>query len=235
MQNQLSLEGFDVILPFAPFNDANFRPALYEVGRISFKQARGLVKWGHYTHSLTKGRFCFGMFRLGALVGVAVFGQPSGRGVAASIWHGGNEQNTLELLRLFVADGTGKNAESWFLARCNRAIPSEVEMLVAYSAPGAGHHGGCYQASNWLYLGRSNTGQSYYYMDVEGNYVNKRIPWQYGPRRGLTTTEKEAAHILGLTRREEGQKYVYIYPRTRAARRSLKRAVLPYPKPRGTR
>lgn len=234
LETQPALNGFDNVLPFTPFDDASFMPHLYEVRPIAFGRARGLIRWGHYTQSLTKGRLCFGLFRLSALVGAAVFGQPSGRGVAASLWRGGNERNTLELLRLFVADGTGRNAESWFLARCNKAIPPEVEMLVAYSAPAAGHYGGCYQASNWLYLGRTNTGQSYYYTDSDGNYVNKRIPWQYGRRRGLTVTENDAAQILNLTRHEEEQKFVYVYPRSKEARRSLRRAVLPYPKPEMT-
>ena len=224
---------FDVgeVQRFKPFDDPMFQPSLYSVRAISFGEARGLVRWGHYTGSLTKGRVCDGLFRLGVLVGVAVFGQPSGRGVAASLWRGGDENNTLELLRLFVADGTGRNAESWFLARCLRRLPAEVKAIVAYSAPSAGHYGGCYQAANWLYLGRSNTGQSYHYTNGRGEYVNKRIPWQYGPRRGQSVSEGEAAKLLGLTRHDEPQKHVYFYPRDRRVRRLLRREICDYPKP----
>lgn len=214
------------------FDDAKFRPHLYDVRPVPFQAARRLVEWGHYTHSLTKGRHCFGLFRSGILVGTAVYGQPSGRHVANSIWEGGNEKNTLELLRLYVMDGTGKNAETWFMARCHRQLPAEVRLLVAYSAPGANHYGGCYQGGNWLYVGRSKSGQNYYYTDADGAYVNKRIPWQYGPRNNLPYTEVEAAEILGLTRKNEPRKLTYVLPLDRKVIALLKRDVLPYPKPR---
>lgn len=214
-----------------PLADARFKPELYTVRPIRFQQARRLIEWGHYTHSLTKGRHSFGLFRENRLIGAAVYGQPSGRHVAQSFWDGADERNTLELLRLFVMDGTGKNAETWFMARCHRLLPEEVKCLIAYSAPGVGHHGGCYQAGNWLHLGESMGGQNYYYTDAHGNYVNKRIPWQYGPRNGLPYGEKESAKILGLTRVDEPRKMVYALPLDRRIIKKLRREILPYPKP----
>jgi hypothetical protein len=226
----------DIATEPSHLGETSFEPSQYEVRPITFQEAKWLISWGHYTHSLTKGRHSFGLFHGEQLVGAAVYGQPSGRGVAASIWEGGTEQNTLELLRLYVVDGTGKNAETWFMARCHRLLPAEVKMLVAYSAPGVGHHGGCYQAGNWLFLGESKSGQNYYYTDADGNYVNKRIPWQYGPRSGRPEIkETEGARILGLTKVVEPRKMVYVLPRDRRAKRLLKRKVLPYPKPTGVK
>lgn len=224
-------ELFEVTFDPPPFNDPVFRPGHYTVRPVTFRAAKRLIVWGHYTGSLTKGRHSFGLFRDGRMVGAAVYGQPSGRGVAASMWEGGDEQNTLELLRLFLMDGTGRNAETWFLARCHRLIPRQVRLIVAYSAPAAGHHGGCYQAGNWLFLGQSMSGQNYYYRDAAGEYVNKRIPWQYGPRNDLPYSEVESAELLGLTRVDEPRKLVYVLPRDRGVVRLLKRPVLPYPKP----
>lgn len=207
-----------------------FQPALYAVRPISFRGAKRIIEYGHYTHSLTKGRYCYGMFLGDRLVGAAVYGQPSGRNVAQSFFEGGDEQNTLELLRFYILDVTGKNAESWFLSRSLRLLPPGVALVVAYSSPGAGHYGACYQAANWLFLGNSKSGQNYFYVDRNGTYVNKRIPWQYGPRRGRPEIgERQAAEILGLKRVEEGDKYVYAYPRIKQL--VLKRPVLPYPKP----
>lgn len=222
---------FDISFDPPPFDDPVFRPEHYKVRPVSFQDAKRIIVWGHYTGSLTKGRHSFGLFRGGRMVGAAVYGQPSGRGVAASMWEGGDEKNTLELLRLFVMDGTGKNAETWFMARCHKLLPREVRLIVAYSAPAAGHHGGCYQASNWLFLGQSMSGQNYYYRNAAGDYVNKRIPWQYGPRNGLPYNEVESAELLGLTRVDEPRKLVYVLPRDKRVVKLLKRPVLPYPKP----
>jgi hypothetical protein len=206
-----------------------FEPAAYRVEGVSFAEARRVIEAGHYTASLTKGRHCFGLLRDAETVGVAVFGQPSGRNVARSFIEHGNERNTLELLRLYIDDSTGRNAESWFLSRALRRLPREVELVVAYASPGVGHYGACYQAANWLYLGRSRSGQNYFYRDREGRYVNKRIPWQLGPRSGRPISEPEAVAMLGLTRCDEGRKHVYAFPRRRRLR--LLREPLPYPKP----
>ena len=164
------------------------------------------------------------------MIGTAVFGQPSGRGVAASLWTEGDETNTLELLRLYIDDTTGINAESWFLSKALKLLPKDCKVVVAYSAPGAGHYGGCYQAANFVCLGRSKSGQNYHYVDRHGRYVNKRIPWQLGPRSGHPEiAEPEAAELLSLTRVDEGRKYVYVYCRKR--RLKLKRQQVPFPKP----
>ena len=74
-------------------------------------------------------------------------------------------------------------------------------------------------------------GQNYYYTDADGNYVNKRIPWQYGPRNNLPHGEKESAVILGLTRVDEPRKMVYALPLDRRIIKKLRRKILPYPKP----
>jgi hypothetical protein len=208
-----------------------FDPTLYDVLPITFKEAKRLIIEGHYTHSLTKGRHCFGMFRGVTRMRAAVFGQPSGRGVAKSFMEDGDERNTLELLRLYITDTTGKNAESWFLAKTIRLLPREVKIVVAYSSPGAGHYGACYQASNFLYLGRSRSGQPYHYVDRNGMFVNKRVPWQFGPRSGRPwINEATAAKHLKLTKVKDGQKYVYAYLRKRRGI-TLKRPILAYPKP----
>lgn len=214
----------------APEPDEFFRPKLYTVEAVSFQAAKKLVVEGHYTHSLTKGRYSFGLFRLGQMVGAAVYGQPSGRNVGQSFFEGGNERNTLELLRLYVKDVTGRNAESWFIARTLKALPREVKVVVAYAAPGVGHYGACYQAANWEYVGRSLGGQNYFYLNRNGEYVNKRIPWQFGPRSGRPwITEEQGAKLLELRKIEEGRKHVYVYRRWRGLK--LKRATKPYPKP----
>lgn len=207
-----------------------FSPRLYTVEDVGFRAAKKLIVEGHYTQSLTKGRYCYGLFRLGVMVGAAVYGQPSGRGVGQSFIEGGDERNTVELLRLYIKDVTGKNAESWFVSRTLKMLPPEVQLVVAYASPGAGHYGACYQAANWLYLGRSKGGQNYFYVDQNQRYVNKRIPWQYGPRSGRPwITEEQGAKILGLRKVKEGRKYVYAYPLRK--RLELKRPILPYPKP----
>lgn len=67
-----------------------------------------------------------------------------------------------ELARLFIEDGTPKNTETWFMARAiayvKRARP-EVEILISYADPSAGHSGTIYRAGNWISDGYTDQGR----------------------------------------------------------------------------
>lgn len=211
--------------------ETDFRPSEFLVRQVGFREVRDFVQRGHYSNSAGKvSAPCFALFRGDAMVGAAIYGRPSGRLLAASLWQGGNDSNTLELTRLFVIDGTGRNTESWFLAQCHRMLPPSIKLVVAFAAPDAHHHGGVYQASSWLYLGVGTGNCHYHYVDGEGLYINKRRVWDYYKRERLPS-ERQAAAEMGLTRVAEDAKHVYVLPRYRWVRKRLKRAVLPYPKP----
>lgn len=83
-----------------------------------------------------------------AYIGVIVFALPpretAKRYGVTVVW---------ELARLFIEDGTPKNAESWFMARAIlyvRRNHPKVDMLVSYADPSAGHTGVIYRAGNWI-------------------------------------------------------------------------------------
>lgn len=128
-----------------------------------------------------------------------------------------------ELRRLYVVDEVGKNAESWFLSRVIRSL--SCGLLVAYTAPDAGHYGACYQAANFAFHG-SVARSSYHYVDDDGRIRHKRSIWDRAKRRNVT--EGEYAASLGLVRVEERPKLIYSYLRDR---RQIQLGVLPYPKP----
>ncbi len=64
-----------------------------------------------------------------------------------------------ELARLFIEDGTPKNTETWFMSRAithvKRTRP-EVQVLISYADPSAGHAGVIYRAGNWIADGRTD-------------------------------------------------------------------------------
>lgn len=64
-----------------------------------------------------------------------------------------------ELARLFIEDCTPKNTETWFMARCIawvKRMRPDVELLVSYADPSAGHAGTIYRAGNWISDGRTD-------------------------------------------------------------------------------
>lgn len=65
-----------------------------------------------------------------------------------------------ELARLFIEDGTAKNAETWFMSRAIRYVQRnfpQVELLVSYADPSRGHTGTIYKAGNWIKAGRTDS------------------------------------------------------------------------------
>jgi hypothetical protein len=64
-----------------------------------------------------------------------------------------------ELARLYIEDVTPKNTETWFISRAIRLIAKnrpDVELLVSYADPSAGHSGTIYRAGNWIADGRTD-------------------------------------------------------------------------------
>lgn len=64
-----------------------------------------------------------------------------------------------ELARLFIEDVTPKNTETWFVAQAIKHIRKarpDVELLISYADPSAGHAGIIYKAGNWISDGRTD-------------------------------------------------------------------------------
>jgi hypothetical protein len=136
-----------------------------DVVRIDRDVARAFVERHHYERSYPAGRFRFGLFERGELVGVAVFSQPVNDLSTACL--PGEPIERVELGRFVLLDRVGANAETWLLGQCFDALRREgITGVVSFSDPvprlscgGAvvmpGHVGTIYQAHNAVYLGRS--------------------------------------------------------------------------------
>jgi hypothetical protein len=205
---------------------------------LSVKDVRPFIESGHYLGRTAQGKFAMGLMDGPSMVGAALFGQPAREGVATALWRDCSAEfvqaSTIELTRFYTLDDLHPNAGTWFLARAVRLLPEQVQMIVAFSDPSAGHHGGLYRAAGWLYLGTS-AATPYEYTDADGNRIAKQTPWRQAQRDGLrpgeTPAEGERRYAAehGWTRVRKLAKHRYVHPRTRYARRRLRPAVLGYP------
>ena len=94
-----------------------------------------------------------GLKRDGELLGVIVYALPPRETSKRYCGH------TWELARLWLKDAVPKNAETFFIAKSVKWIKSfnkNVDVLVSYADPSAGHSGTIYRASNWLSDGRTD-------------------------------------------------------------------------------
>lgn len=153
---------------------ASYRPAgetidvrAFEVGAIAGDaDAKRFVLAHHYAGTYPAARFRFGLYRGGALLGVAVFSHPCRDAVLTSVFPGAARE-AVELGRFVLVDAVPANGETWFLARCFEQLRAAgIRGVVSFSDPlprtdagGArvfpGHIGTIYQAHNAHYLGRA--------------------------------------------------------------------------------
>lgn len=114
----------------------------------------------HLVHEHYLGRWpgvvvaSYGLFDGPEVIGCVVFALPpretSQRFGVRAAW---------ELARLFIRDCTPKNTETWFMSRVIRLLRrnhQEVDLLVSYADPSAGHAGIIYRAGNWIEDGRTD-------------------------------------------------------------------------------
>lgn len=86
--------------------------------------------------------------------------------------------DTMELNRLVVNEGLGKNVLSYFVSWCLKLLP-QPKCIVSYADFNNGHHGYIYQATNWIFTGKTNPRAKF--IDVNGKDVHERTIWsRYG-------------------------------------------------------
>jgi hypothetical protein len=88
---------------------------------------------------------------------------------------------TWELARLYLLDCIPKNAESWLIGQGVKYIKrhhTDVEHLLSYADPSAGHSGAIYRAANWRPDGKTDderkTPRCDYYDDRTGKKYGRR-------------------------------------------------------------
>lgn len=89
---------------------------------------------------------------------------------------------TWELARLYLLDEVPRNAETWLIGASVRYIKRtrrDVQFLLSYADPSAGHRGTIYRAANWICDGRTDDERK----TPRCDYVDERTGKKYG-RKG---------------------------------------------------
>jgi hypothetical protein len=152
---------------WASFRPAHERinPSEYDVDVLEQDAvAKRFVVTHHYSGTYPAARVRVGLYRRGALVGVAVFSHPCSNKVLTSVFP--DARSSVELGRFVLLDEVLGNGETWFLARCFEQLRARgIRGVVSFSDPIArstadgrrvfpGHVGTIYQAHNARFLGR---------------------------------------------------------------------------------
>lgn len=201
---------------------------------IDNKTAKKYIKANHYMKTCPNSVVAFGVFYKKVLSGCLTFGYSTStkekiNNIIPDIVDG----EYIEMQRMHLDDKLGHNSESYVLGEVYRLFKQNTKVKVL-----ATHAGGCkhdcgivYQASSWLYFGKSEC--SDFFLTEGGEYKNIIAPMRFG--RVPKEVNKSGAQAVGEYLYGSGSivnsfRYLYLYPLNKGLRSFLKNKSLDYPK-----
>jgi len=123
----------------------------------------------HYAKRMPPINVAFGVMVEKRLQGVCTFAIPASRFSFS--------KQPYELNRLVTNDDLPKNTLSFFVGKALQMFP-EPSIIVSYADENYGHHGYIYQATNWIYTGRSSAEKRVF---LDGKELHRRTLYdKYG-------------------------------------------------------
>jgi hypothetical protein len=168
------------------FFDAEWRKAC-AIRQCSVTEVDAFVKAHYLRKRPAIVLLCLMMLRDGRPVGCIIYSAPPRE---ADKRYGGK---TWELARLYLLDEVPKNAETWLIAQSVKWIKRnnrDVQHLLSYADPSAGHSGTIYKAANWRQDGRTDDERK----SPRCDYVDARTGKKYG-RKGNMPSDAVVTRI----------------------------------------
>jgi hypothetical protein len=190
------------------------------VAPCSYEAAKYAVEHWHYSRAMApSGSVRYGAWEDGRFVGAVVFGRGASPTLLPSF--GLDQTEGAELVRVAL-----REHDAWVsqvvsrAVRLLRATNPGLRLLVSFADPARGHHGGIYQAMNWIYTGTSH---------VDRQYVDVETGRAYHPRWRRTRYPDLIESGLLVAVPVPG-KHRYVLPLDRRMRRQLAPMAQPYPR-----
>lgn len=180
----------------------------------SHAAAKYAVEHWHYSKRMPAGKNVFiGAWEDGRFIGAIVFG----RGIAPHIGdpYGVTQDRVCELTRIALDEHMAPVSKIGSIAmRMLKRQSPGVQLVVSFADPSQSHHGGIYQAMNWVYTGRVAGRRQWL---LNGEWRNDVHIFRSSTRESLPT-------------RVLPPKHKYLYPLDKAMREQIAPLAKPYPK-----
>lgn len=180
----------------------------------------------HYSKTLpVPPRITFGVWEDDAFIGVVIYSRGASPGLGTP--YGLKQTEVCELTRVALTAHTAPVSQivAVTMRELRRTNPG-VRLVVSFADPYEGHHGGIYQAGNWIYTGRSAPSKTFY--DKDGKRWHTRqvsvtgYRKQFGAQRRVPKpSELRTVDLPG--------KHRYVMPLDRGMRRQVSKLAQPYP------
>lgn len=179
----------------------------------------------HYSGCLPAGKLVkVGAWEDGKFIGVVLFGRGANNKMSGA--YSLKQDEACELVR--IALKSHKSPVSRIASQAIRFLKRQsagLRLIVSYADPKQGHHGGIYQAGNWVYQGRSTAQRE---LIIGGKFTHKRSAHaKYG------TASPEKIAVMSKQKVEWAPvewKHVYLMPLDDEMRACIMPLSKPYPK-----
>lgn len=189
----------------------------YSVKRVKHEETYSWLLKKHYARRMPSISFAFGLYDSNSkLQGVCTFGKPASPNLCNGVCGKEYSSFVYELNRLVVNDGLERNVLSFFVSKALSFFRVGA-IIVSYADEGQNHFGYIYQATNFLYTGRT------------------KERTDIGSEDGTHSRHYEKGIDYTLNRKKRSAKHRYVFfcgkkKFIEKVRLSLKYQVLPYPK-----
>jgi hypothetical protein len=174
------------------------------------------TKW-HYSKCLPTGKLVkIGAWEDGKFIGVVIFSRGASPHLLSK--YGLKQVEGCELTRIALTKHSTHVSRILSIAiKFLKQKAPGLRLAVSFADPEQGHHGGVYQATNWIYTGTSGSTIEYY---VRGKWTHVR-----GAYATVKTNKKHA-----FKTRERRGKHRYLFPLDETLRAKFIQLQKPYPK-----
>lgn len=177
------------------------------------------VNW-HYSGCLPVGKLVkVGAWENGKFIGVVLFGRGANKSLGEP--YGCDQTESCELVRIALTSHITPVSKIMSLAlKWLKKTNEKIKLVVSFADTEVGHHGGIYQATNWIYDGLTNAADEYL-------YNGKR--WH-----GRAFRKSHGSHLnymnKGLQIVKGAQKHRYLMPLDAEIKKRILPLSKPYPK-----
>jgi hypothetical protein len=181
----------------------------------------------HYSKCVPKSKLVkIGAWEDGRFIGVVIFG--SGASPQIGNPYKLNQTEACELVRIALTKHITPVSKIAAIAiRFLKANNPGLRLVISYADPLQGHHGGIYQAGNWVYSGKT-TPCEWFKLKSTGELIHSHS-YRRG-RRGRATRDKEK----GIIESVKLTKHKYLMPLDNEMRKRILPLSKPYPKRAGS-
>jgi hypothetical protein len=190
------------------------KPVL-KIDWATHEAAKYAVENWHYSEVMPAGKLVkVGAWEDGRFIGTVIFGRGANNNIGKP--YGLDQTAACELVRIALRGHVTPVSKIAAIAmRFLKKNSPGLRLIVSYADPLQGHHGGIYQAGNWVYSGRSSAQPAVIY---NGKVMHKR------------TAVDKFGSIEGMQKSPVTSKHKYLMPLDAEMKKKILPLARPYPK-----